>query len=178
MKSCCFTGHRIIAEEEMENVANAISYEVKNTIEQGYQHFISGFAEGGDLLFAEDVAYAIKRDSTIHLHAALPNPARERALRKNSETRELLELCDTIYIATEKSHPGMYAKRNTYMVEHSQRVMALYDGRKSGGTAFTVQLAKKLKRDLYVIPYPPRMLEDENQMPCFSMHCPPQVERK
>lgn len=178
MKFCCFTGHRTIAKEELENVENAIYHEVTNAIDAGYQHFISGFAEGADLLFAEYVAYAIQKDSTIHLHAALPNRARERALRKNPETRRLLERCDTVFIATETSHRGMYAKRNTYMVERSQRVIALYDGRETGGTAFTVRLAKKLNRDLYVIPYPVRLLEDENLMPSFAIHYPPQEQSK
>lgn len=176
MKFCCFTGHRTIAEEEMENVENAIHVEVMQAIESGYQHFISGFAEGGDLIFAQHVVNAIENDSTIHLYAALPNRARERALLKNPETRDMLALCDEIYIATEGSHSGMYAQRNTYMVERSQRVIALYDGRKTGGTAFTVQLAKKLNRDLYVIPYPFRMVENENLMPSCSIHHQPQKQ--
>lgn len=176
MKYCCFTGQRIIAEEELENVENAIYAEVISAIESGYQHFISGLAVGSDLIFAQTISQAIKEDSTIHLHAALPNRARERALMKTPETRELLALCDDIYVAAEGSHSGMYVRRNTYMVERSQRVIALYDGREIGGTAFTVRLAKKLNRDLYVIPYPFQMVEDENLMPSCSIHYPPQKQ--
>lgn len=170
MKFCCFTGHRTIADEEVSAADTAISIEVDKAMKCGYQHFLCGFADGADLLFAEWVAQAIRRQSAIHLYAALPNRARERALRKNSKTRELLELCDEIYVATEGSHPGMYAKRNQYMVEHSQRVIALYDGGEKGGTAFTVRLAKKLHRELYVIPYPTRMPVEKWKLPDCSIH--------
>ena len=174
MKSCCFTGHRTIAEDQLESVENAIFAETNIAIKSGYQHFICGFAEGSDLIFARCVACAIEKDSTIHLHAALPNRARERALMKNPENRELLELCDDIFVAAEDSHPGMYAQRNTYMVEHSQRVIALYDGRAKGGTAFTVQLAQKQNRDVYVIPYPASLQFPPNGCPSWSIHDPAQ----
>lgn len=42
--------------------------------------------------------------------------------------------------------------RNKYIVNQSERVIAVFDGRDGGGTDFTVRYAKEKKRDLRIIP--------------------------
>jgi hypothetical protein len=37
------------------------------------------------------------------------------------------------------------------MVENSQRVIAVYDGRESGGTFYTINYAKPLQKELRII---------------------------
>lgn len=63
----------------------------------------------------------------------------------------MIDLCAEIYIAAEEYHPSVYAKRNRYMVERSDRVIAVYDGREKGGTAGTIRLAHSMKKDLVEI---------------------------
>ena len=57
-KTCCVTGHRDIPAEKMDFVKEALQREVAAAIEDGYTRFISGFAEGADLMFAAIVAEA------------------------------------------------------------------------------------------------------------------------
>ena len=45
----------------------------------------------------------------------------------------------------------MYSHRNRFMIERSQRVLAVYDGRQSGGTYSTILTALKFGRELHTI---------------------------
>ena len=51
-KVCCVTGHRDIPTDRAVYVEQALRREVLAAIEDGYTRFISGFAEGTDLMFA------------------------------------------------------------------------------------------------------------------------------
>ena len=55
-KTCCVTGHRNIQEERSSYVEQELRREVLAAIQDGYTRFISGFAEGADLMFAAIVA--------------------------------------------------------------------------------------------------------------------------
>ena len=50
-KVCCVTGHRDIPTDRAVYVEQALRREVLAAIEDGYTRFISGFAEGTDLMF-------------------------------------------------------------------------------------------------------------------------------
>ena len=147
-KMCCVTGHRDIPEEQIDDVKRSLEREVDRAIRDGFTSFLSGFAEGTDLLFAEIVAERIAENPALQLHAAIPYRGRLEALKKTERTKKLLDHCTDIYVAAEVYNPGVYARRNRYMVEQSERVIAVYDGRETGGTAGTVRLAKRLKREL------------------------------
>ena len=53
-----------------------------------------------------------------------------------------------IYNYYEEYRPNVYAKRNRYMVERSDRIIAVYDGREKGGTVGTIRLAHRMKKEL------------------------------
>ena len=55
-KTCCVTGHRDLSEDEMELLRPRLATEVEQAVAAGFNCFLSGFAEGADLLFAEIVA--------------------------------------------------------------------------------------------------------------------------
>ena len=61
-KTCCITGHRDIPAEKKKFVEEELRKEVAAAIEDGYTRFISGFAEGADLMFAAVVAEAKKEN--------------------------------------------------------------------------------------------------------------------
>lgn len=42
----------------------------------------------------------------------------------------MLEACADVVVMQEEYQPSVYSHRNRYMVEHSDRVIAVYDGRK------------------------------------------------
>lgn len=52
-KTCCVTGHRDIPEQKKETIAQLLPQEILKAIADGYTHFISGFATGADLMFAD-----------------------------------------------------------------------------------------------------------------------------
>ena len=52
VKTCCVTGHRELPVDKMETVRQELHREILLAIEDGYTAFLSGFAEGVDLIFA------------------------------------------------------------------------------------------------------------------------------
>lgn len=138
-KTCCVTGHRDIPEEQMDRIQKLLRQEILAAIEDGYTHFISGFAAGADLLFADIVA-ELKEIYPITLEAAIPYPGR---MKTPDETfQRLIRCCDTVKVHSDSYFKGCYMRRNRYMVDQSQRVVAVYNGRPTGGTAATVRYAK------------------------------------
>ena len=140
IKACCVTGHRDIPAEQMDRIQKLLRREILAAIEDGYSHFISGFATGADLLFAEIVA-ELREVYPITLEAAIPYPGRMKTPDKTFQ--RLIRCCDTVKIHSDSYFKGCYMRRNRYMVGQSQRVIAVYDGRPTGGTAATVRYAGK-----------------------------------
>lgn len=123
--------------------------EVCRALEDGYTTFISGFADGADLLFAEIVAQYMQQNPHIFLEAAIPYP--NRINNANARLRGILARCSGMRIVSDNYHTQCFAKRNRYMVQQSNRVIAVYDGRESGGTLFTMRYTHCLERDVRVI---------------------------
>ena len=80
--------------------------------------------------------------------AVIPYRKRLDTLQKAERTKALINLCAEIYVAAEEYHPSVYAKRTRYMVERSDRVIAVYNGREIGGTIRTIRLAHSMKKEL------------------------------
>ena len=137
-KTCCVTGHRDIPEEKMDRIQKLLCQEILAAIEDGYTHSISGFAAGADLLFADIVA-ELKEIYPITLEAAIPYPGRMKTPDKTFQ--RLIRYCDTVKIHSDCYFKGCYARRNRYMVDQSHRILAVYDGRTTGGTAATMRYA-------------------------------------
>ena len=147
-KTCCVTGHRDIPAEQVDHIKKSLEQEVDRAISDGFTCFISGFADGVDLLFAGIVAERIAKNPMLKLIAAIPYRRRLDTLKKSERTKALIDLCAEIYIAADDYRPSVYAKRNRYMVERSDRVIAVYDGREKGGTAGMIRLTHKMKKEL------------------------------
>ena len=58
MKTCCVTGHREIPADKIEHVKNVLRSQVLQAVEDGYTHYVSGFAEGfrADRIYRVDMA--------------------------------------------------------------------------------------------------------------------------
>ena len=141
--TCCVTGHRDIPEEKIPYVHSQLLQELLHVMEGGYTHFISGFASGVDLIFAEIVSN-LKRKYPITLEAAIPYSGRMNT--PDQTFHRLLKECDIVRIHTDKYCKCCYMVRNRYMVDHSTLVIAVHDGRKSGGTAATIRYAYQMRR--------------------------------
>ncbi len=137
--TCCVTGHRDIPKGMEDYVKSGLRREVLEAVKDGYVHFISGFAAGVDLMFAQIVA-ELKNDHLITLEAAIPY--RKRMNTRDADFRRLIKCCDIVKVHSEGYSPGCFMARNKYMVDWSNRVIAVYDGRERGGTAATLKYAR------------------------------------
>jgi uncharacterized phage-like protein YoqJ len=149
MKVCCVTGHRSIAEDKLEHVRQELRREIEQAVMDGFTRFISGFADGVDLMFAVVVADLKKSDPSIVLEAAIPY--RDRLDAKDPLFVEMLRQCDHVYVVRETYAPDCYLARNTYLIERSMRVIAVFDGHRRSGTAQTIRIAKEQERELHII---------------------------
>lgn len=143
--TCCVTGHRDIPADKIQYVQMQLRQELLQAIQNGYTHFISGFAAGVDLIFAGIVA-DLKREYPITLEAAIPYQGRMKSPDKIFQC--LLKECDIVKVHTEQYSKSCYMVRNRYMVDCSALVIAVHDVRKSGGTAATIRYAHRMKRDI------------------------------
>ena len=148
-KTCCITGHRDIPAERMAYVEQELRRAVLEAIEAGYTRFISGFAEGADLMFAAIVAEQKENHPELFLEAAIPYAGRLKT--RNKQFHALLQACDGIKVMCREYTPSCFMQRNRYMARESQRVIAVYDGRDRGGTLFTMRYAHTLGRTIRVI---------------------------
>lgn len=148
-KTCCVTGHRDIPTERIAYVKQELRREVQTAIQEGYTRFISGFAEGADLMFAAIVAEGKKQYPNLSLEAAIPYAGRMKT--PNKQFHELLRSCDGIKVECQQYVSSCFMQRNRYMVQEAQRVIAVYDGRVRGGTLFTMRYAHTLGREVHVI---------------------------
>lgn len=151
-KTCCITGHRDIPQKEIHQVKAALRREIKRAIADGYTRFISGFSEGADQYFAEIIIELQKDNPTLKLIAVLPYQKRLEGLKDKSRTYEMLEACADVVVIQADYHPSVYSHRSRYMVEHSDRVIAVYDGREKGGTVKAIRFAHQMKKELREIP--------------------------
>lgn len=117
-------------------------------INNGYTHFISGFAEGVDLYFADIVA-EMKEENNLFLEAAIPY--RNRMKSKDKEFQRLITQCNAVGIHSEEYSPSCYLARNRFMVQSSDLVIAVYDGREKGCTLSTMRYAHAMEKEVKVI---------------------------
>ena len=69
-KACGVTGHRDLPDNQIENIKLNLRREIDKAITDGYTSFLSGFAEGADLLFAEIVVEKCKENPLLRLEAS------------------------------------------------------------------------------------------------------------
>lgn len=159
-KTCCITGHRDIPQREINDVKAALRREVGRAAADGYTCFMSGFADGADQYFAELVMELQKENPALKLIAVIPYRKRLDSLKAKTRTYEMLDACADVVVMQEEYQPSVYSHRNRYMVEHSDRVIAVYDGREKGGTVRTIRFAHLMKKELREIPVGKIVLPD------------------
>ena len=151
-KTCCVSGHRDIPADETAPVKEALRQEIEKAVNDGFTAFLSGFADGVAQYFAEIILELQDENPNLKLIAVLPYQKRMDSLYQKEHTNALLDACAEVIVIQEEYRPNVYAKRNRYMVEHSDRVIAVYDGREKGGTVKTIRFAHQFRKELREIP--------------------------
>ena len=152
---CCVTGHRPEGFPFPPNdIERCLQYKrdlygaVKELLDKGCRHFITGMAEGVDMDFAFAVLYYKKRYRNVFLEAALPYP-RNRNIQ-NSRNR-LIDQCDCVTYVSEEYFDGCMQKRNCYMVDKADLVIAVWNGKRKGGTWNTINYARRKNKPIRYI---------------------------
>ena len=156
-QTCCFTGHRAekLPWRYNENDPRCVDLKQRifDTVEAvfsaGFHHFICGMAEGCDMYFCEAVLELKKNHPEILLEAAVPfeGQADKWPAAERERYRRMLIECDRVNLLQEEYSPGCMMKRNRYMVDNSQLIIACYDGH-SGGTLNTLRYALENNRQI------------------------------
>ena len=143
-RRCCFTGHRPeklnVSEEE---VKKRLKIAISRAIEDGFNVFISGMARGIDMWAAEIVLEERCLNDEIKLVCVSPYKGVHNPWNYRERERyiNILDNADVTKFVCEHYSSRCYHVRNCYMVDHSTRVIAAYNGEK-GGTKNTVNYAK------------------------------------
>lgn len=140
---CCFTGHRPEKLRAAEGeIKAALTGEIRAAISDGYSVFISGMARGVDLWAAELVLDLRDRGEAVRLICAVPFPwfelRWERSWREKYQS--ILARADLVRSICPEYRPDCFQRRNQWMVDHSARVIAVYNGT-GGGTRNTMEYA-------------------------------------
>ena len=148
-KTCSVIGIRTIPKEKIEYVKEKLREEIMSAVAEGYTNFISGFAEGTDLLFAENVVELKKENPKIKLEAEIPY--RKKLATKNKLFQKLLAECDGVNIVSEEYFAACLMKRNRLVAQKSTLVIAVYDGNEKGAVLATMQYAHYIGKHVKVI---------------------------
>ena len=145
MNCCTFTGHRVIKDLDFQLLDRVI----ENLIKNGCRRFLCGMAKGFDLSAAESVIAFMGNYSGIELVACIPCEGQSDAFSATDKARyaRILENCTEVITLSKEYYSGCMHFRDRYMVENSDTVLC-YLRRKSGGTYYTVNYAKKLDKKI------------------------------
>ena len=143
-RSCCFTGHRIIARDVREPLRNSLREVIGVLYEEGFRRFYAGGALGFDTLAALKVLDKKKKYPHIRLELILPcrDQARTWQERNVQVYRYILERADRVSYVTDTYTPTCMHERNRRLVDGSA-VCVAYCTNAEGGTAYTRRYAEK-----------------------------------
>lgn len=120
--------------------------------EKEVTHFITGMALGIDVYAAEIVLDLKTKYPYITLESAIP--CETQAVKWSVAAREryynIAAKCDKETMLQREYTPGCMEKRNQYMVDHADYILAVWNGRPSG-TGNTVRYAQKKGKFVIVI---------------------------
>jgi uncharacterized phage-like protein YoqJ len=124
-------------------------------VREGCRTFISGMACGVDIWAAEIVVRMKEQFPDLHLHliAAIPYAGFDERWPEDwrERYRALLGLAEYVKVVEPFCSRAAYQKRNEWMVNHSARVIAVYNGQ-SGGTRNTIRYARKQNVPVILLP--------------------------
>jgi len=153
IKTVAFTGHR---PEKLpwgadDNSADGVlfKFRLRETLEyligRGYTDFLSGAARGFDTIAAEMVISLREIYPWIRLTVVLPCADQARKWDGSDQVRweNIVTNSDHVETLARTFDRGCMFRRNRYLVDHADLVLACYDGDPHSGTGMTVNYAHK-----------------------------------
>ena len=153
IKSVAFTGHRPEklpwGTEENSPEGVLFKFRLREALEyliaRGYVNFLSGAARGFDTMAAEMVISLREVYPWIKLTVVLP--CADQAKKWSREDRErwenIVAQSDHVETLARVYDRGCMFRRNRYLVDNADVVLACYDGDRHSGTGMTVDYAHR-----------------------------------
>jgi len=154
-KTCCFTGHRKISFLQAAAIRRGLEQAVEASIQKGYLYFGAGGALGYDTIAAQTVLKLREKYPQIKLILVLPCRTQTRGWKQADidEYERIMAAADKVTYTSEEYTRGCMHKRNRHLVDNSSLCIC-YLTERSGGTAYTVDYAKKNGLDIINIAAP------------------------
>ncbi len=160
-QTCCCTGHRPkgfpykygIDKQKHQAYLHTLEQKIKLAVtEYGITNFISGMALGVDMDFAETVL-KLRNNYPIILECAIPcqNQTLKWSEADKLRYNSLLARADSVNLISERYTPECMLKRNRYMVDKSELIIAVFNGIEKGGTWYTINYAKSKNKTIELI---------------------------
>jgi len=163
--SCAITGHRSqrfkFKNDEKaplcKKIKEVLEEQIKSHYAKGVRTFYVGGAVGVDTWAAEIILRLKKTEEykDMELFLAIPFPEQAEKFSSGSKNRydKILSMCDQKKVISNHYSAVAHKRRNYFMVDHSQYLIAVYDQDKSirSGTGQTVNYAVKKERQLTFI---------------------------
>lgn len=143
-RTCCFTGHRRISNDEVKEVKTRLKHTISAAIDQGYLYFGAGGALGFDTLAALTVLELKKKYPYIKLILVLPciNQTKGWSKKDVEVYEQIKSRCDKYVYTSENYFNGCMQKRNRHLVDNSS-LCVCYLTENRGGTVYTVNYARQ-----------------------------------
>lgn len=149
--TACFTGHRMIPQSQSQEIRDRLEKAVGHLIKTGYVNFLAGGALGFDTMAAETVLSLKEKYPHVRLFLILPciSQAKNWSEADRRRYQSILIQADQVTYAAHAYRRGCMHARNRQLVEESSACV-YYLTKQTGGTAYTVEYAKK--KGLLMIP--------------------------
>jgi uncharacterized phage-like protein YoqJ len=162
--SVCFTGNRpgklqkpfVETSREILLMKKVLSWEILELLRQGARRFYTGMAQGIDLIAAEELLAFRDEYPDLELIAVIPFLSQTRGWSQEWIQRYELVLtqCSDIVVLYAEYNPHSYEKRNAFMVEHSDLILAVMkktDPVRRSGSWQTVRMGLKQGKTVQAI---------------------------
>lgn len=142
----CFTGHRpekLIRNEKA--IKNELEKEICKAVADGLNVFITGMARGVDIWAAQTVLMLRNKGRDVKLICACPYDGFGCGWSQEWQIqyKEILLSADFVKYVCKSYSRSCFRIRNEWMVNHAARVIAVFNGEKSG-TKNTIDYAVKV----------------------------------
>lgn len=145
-KVCFFTGHRVIADGDIDALRDRLDLTLRRLAFRGYTDFVCGGALGFDTFAAERILAAGERDGVMRLVLVLPcedQTSKWKSAADVERYRRIRDRAAKVIVVSDGYRAGIMHERNRRMADMSSLCVAYFNGRR-GGTSYTVGYARKI----------------------------------
>ena len=150
---CAFTGHRPEKFTGSEGkIIVELRKEILKAIDDGYKVFLTGMSRGVDL-WAADIVIELRRyNKDLKLMCIIPFEGMEDRWPVDWKKHYYLvrKQADWVQVLSDRYSPDVYQNRNQWLVNHSSRLIAVFNGDPSG-TRNTIQYAREQGLPTHII---------------------------